>query len=193
MNAWTWSGSILAILAYFPLWRQILKKKVSQNFFTWILWCALDAITTVSILFQKGGFYLPATYTIGGLITVLCIIKAKNLASWTRFETFVLFLVFASMVVWYFSESKMAIIASTVANIIASLPQITDAWKKPREMPLLIYTTYFIGNILCTVGGKSWSVEERLYPAACVALCLTMVLFTARRFWQKPKIDILAA
>jgi uncharacterized membrane protein len=190
MNVYAWSGSILAILTYFPFWHQILKKKVSQNFITWMLWCILDVIAAVSIIFQRGNFFLPAAYTAGGLVVVLCIIKTGNRAFWSRFDTLVSFLVAVCMIIWYFSGDKMATVASGIAGVIAAFPQTRDAWKKPQEMPFLVYVSYLIANILSVAGGKNWSVEERFYSMACTALCAVMIIFTVRKFWQKPKTDI---
>ena len=39
MNALVWTGSILALLTYYPLWKQIKSGKAKQNFLTWALFC----------------------------------------------------------------------------------------------------------------------------------------------------------
>lgn len=188
MSVLSLAGSILAILIYFPLWNQIRTNRVRQNYLAWILWASLDTIAAATIIAQHGSFFLPLTYAVGGAITALFILRTGVRASWTWLETSTLCLVFTSMAIWYFSGSKVATIASTTAMNLAGIPQLIDAWKKPQEMPFGAYAGYFVANCLATAGGKTWSVEERFFPAAGVIFCLVIVLFSARKFWLKSKI-----
>lgn len=186
MNALIWAGSILALLTYYPLWKQIRSGEAKQNLLTWALWGILDAVVAATIIVQGGSFLLPVTYGVGSTITVYFIWKAGNKAEWTWFETMVATLTIVSMVVWYFSGGKMATIASTTAMVIAGIPQLIDAWKKPQDMPLLAYSSYFIANCLSTSGGKSWAVEERFYPVSAAIFCFLIVALATRKYWQEP-------
>ncbi|MEK9152401.1 MAG: hypothetical protein AAB692_03475 [Patescibacteria group bacterium] len=185
MSAFIWAGSILAILTYFPLWKQISAGEIKQNLLTWVLWGALDLVAAATIIVQNGSFLLPATYTIGSALTVLFIARTGNKTSWTWFESLVASLVVASMALWYASGDKVATIASTTAMLIAGVPQIIDAWKKPHEMPVLVYASYFAANCLSMAGGKSWSVEDRFYPATAAVFCLVLVALSGRKFLLK--------
>lgn len=185
MSGFTLAGSILALLIYFPLWKQIRSGEAKQNYLTWILWGLLDFIVAATIIVQHGNWLLPITYGFGSLITFYFILKAGEKASWTWFETMVVSLVIASMVIWYFSGSKIATIASTSAMLIAGIPQLIDTYKKPHEMPLLAYFGYFIANCLSTAGGKNWSIEERFYPTGAAIFCLLIALLSARKYLQK--------
>lgn len=187
MNVWILAGSVIAILTYFPLWKQIGSGKADQNFLTWALWGILDAVVAATIIVQVGNFLLPLVYAIGGLVTATFIFRSRNKTSWTWFETLVAFLTIASMVIWYFSGGKIATVASTTAMAIAGAPQFVDAWKKPRAMPLLAYFSFFIANCFSTVGGKSWTIEERFYPAVCVIICFLLVVLSARKYLLEPK------
>ena len=193
MNALVWTGSILAFLTYFPLWRGIRSGKIKQNLFTWSLWALLNSIVAATIIAQKGSFLLPVVYTIGGVITSFFIVRSKNKTSWTWFETVIALLVVISMGVWYFSGNEVATVASTVAMTIAGLPQLADAWKKPQDMPFLEFISYSIANGLSIAGGKNWSIGERFYPASSTIFCLLIVAFSARKFWQKKEPESLAA
>lgn len=185
MNTLLLAGSLLAIVTYFPLWKQIWCGEAKQNFFTWILWGVLDGLGAVAIVFQNGSYLLPVAYTIGSLITVLLILKSGEKPKLTWFEIMVFTLILLCMVVWYFSGSKVAIIAGSVAAFIATFPQFVDAWKKPDDMPFVVYLSYFVANCLSIAGGKCWSVEERLFPASGAFLCFIIVVLSARRFLPK--------
>ena len=186
MNALTLAGSALALLTYFPLWKQIRSGSVKQNLLTWALWSTLDAVIAGTIIVQKGSFLLPVVYALGGSMTVFFIARSRSKARWTWFESMVSFLVLASMVIWYVSGSKVATVASTVAMLIAGIPQIADAWKKPKDMPLMAYSSYFVANCLSTAGGKNWSIEERFYPVSAGAFCLLIPVLAAWRVFVRP-------
>jgi len=95
-------------------------------------------------------------------------------------------LVIACMVIWCLVNSRAATIASSSALLIAGIPQLVDAWKRPEEMPFLVYISYVLANGLSTAGGKNWSVEERFYPATATVLCfLFVIVIFIRKSWLK--------
>lgn len=188
MNAFIWAGSILALLTYYPLWKQIRSGEAKQNFLTWALWGALDFVVAATIVVQGGNFLLPVIYGVGSLVTVFFIWKSGDKATWTWFETMVAFLTIASMVIWYFSGGKIATIASTMAMLIAGIPQLIDAWEKPRDMPILVYFSYFIANCLSAAGGKGWAIQERFYPTSGAIFCLLIAALALRKLWVKPEL-----
>ncbi len=181
MNWFAKSGSILALVVYFPLWWQIRKHHVHQNKFTWVLWGALDLVVAATIIAQNGNWLLPVTYSVGSVITVWFIHKAGEHAKWTWFETLITVLVVVSMAVWFVSGSKIATIASTTAMLIGGFPQVKDAIRHPHKMPLAAYIGYLVANVLSTAGGTDWSIQERFYPVSAAAFCLLLVLLSARR------------
>lgn len=187
MNIYIFLGSLLAILTYFPLWKQIWSGEARQNIFTWTLWGVLDGAAFVAIMLQNGSYLLPLAYTVGSFITVILILRSKDKPNWTWFETMVSLLVLCTMGIWYFSGVRTAIIAGSMASVIATIPQLTDAWKAPQEMPLMVYLSYLIANCLSTMGGKCWSIEERFFPFTGALICFLMVAFSMRRFLPKRK------
>jgi hypothetical protein len=88
-----------------------------------------------------------------------------------------------SVIIWLLTTDAIATVASTSAMVIGGFPQLKDAWKKPREMPLAAYAAYAIANALCTAGGADWSIKERFYSAAATVFCAAIVALSARKFW----------
>lgn len=175
-----WAGGILAFLLYIPLIRGILKGEVKQSFATWTLWVLLDAIALVSTILEKGNFLLLVSYVIGGTLVTATLIHKKQF-KWTWFEWLTLALVIVCLVVWKVSGSKTAIVASTLAVFIAGVPQIVESWQKPDKQTALIYFGYIIANSLSLMAGKSWTIEERFYPAVCVILCTLIGIASLHR------------
>ncbi len=67
MNVLVLAGSTVAILTYFPLWKQISGGKVKQNLLTWVLWGALDLLVALTIVVQHGSWLLPTVYASGAV------------------------------------------------------------------------------------------------------------------------------
>ncbi len=184
MNSYQIVSAVLAVLLYLPLNYQILMGQVDQNLATWILWVALDVIAATSMYMhpEKGNWQLPAAYTVGGSITILCLLRS-SLFEWTYFETLVCVFIGIALVKWYFSGPRMATIISSLGMVVATLPQIKDAYLLPETMPFGVYIGYLIVNGLSVKGGKAWNVEERFYPSCCIFACMLILIFTAQKFF----------
>lgn len=85
------------------------------------------------------------------------------------------------VIVWWYDNPWLATVLSTTGVVLGGLPQLRDSWRRPKESPWLIYIGYTFVNVMSTVGGKGWTVEERLYPGACTILCGIIVLASMRR------------
>lgn len=184
MNIYTKLGVIVALLMYPPLAYKILKRRVEQNLAAFILWGLLDAVAALSLFVQGGNWFLPGAYVFGCITVVVSLLIVKTY-EWTIFETFVSLLVLACIVGWAVSGPRMATIMSTTGVMLAGAPQLVDAIKKPAQQPILEYLGFTIANVLSTMGGKSWTVEERLYPGACVVLCGAVLIACSRKYFLK--------
>lgn len=183
MNIYLFIASAIVIATHFPLWKQISGRKVNQNLLSFILWGTIDLLTGIEIIFERGNFVLAIIYAFGSFVTAVFIFNAKNKSKWTWFESLVVSLVFLSMAIWYFSGTRTAIIASTTAMFISGIPQLLDAYKKPREMPFLVYLSYLVANCFSVAGGKNWSVEEEFFSVVATILCFLIVICVFRKFW----------
>ena len=175
MNPFILIGTIIAILTYIPLCVKI-NRGLEQNFLTWILWAMLDGITFFSIIFWGGNFALPMAYTFGSSSVVVALLIKHQKKVWTWFEISVSILVFICVLVWIIAGAQMTTVAGTIAVTIAGFPLLVDTYKNPKSIPLPIYSSFFIANLLSTIGGKDWSIEERLYPASCTVYCFLVVV-----------------
>lgn len=182
MNTYQTVSVIVALLLYVPLCWQILSGRVTQNLATFVLWGSLDLIAGLSILVQGGNYQLPLAYVLGCILVVLSILKSKNYGKWTGYETMLSILVLFCTIAWAVSGPWFATIFSTAGVVIAGLPQLRDSWREPEKSPLAIYLGYTFVNVMSTMGGKAWTVEERLYPGSMVVLCFIIVLITMRKY-----------
>ncbi|MEN9639695.1 MAG: hypothetical protein RLZZ262_1564 [Bacteroidota bacterium] len=172
-------GALIALCLYPPMIRGILTGTIQQSLATWALWVSLDLIAMFSVIIQKGNWLILACYISGGSLVTLGLIYKKYF-KWTWFESLVLVMVVICLVVWWFSGSWMATIASTIAVVISGFPQVKDSWSNPDKKTGHIYLWYAVANALSFFGGKSWSIEDRFYPGMCVPLCVFIGIISFR-------------
>jgi hypothetical protein len=172
------AGGLLALLLFIPMITGILKDGAEgQSGATWLLWGVLDTVLTITIIQQRGNFLLPLGFAIGDIALVILLL-AKGRFQWGWFDTAVLVLVIACMVVWKFAGPKPATIASTLGVCIA-LPGLLAMWKQPQRKVGNVWAGYILANALSFFGGAAMTVEERFAPGMFAVCALAM--FAASR------------
>ncbi len=177
-------AGVIGMLAYAFLINGVMRLKVKQSFVSFLLWAMLDTIATVTTIFEGGNYWLPLSNALGGIIvSILLAIKKQISFSWVEALTAVLVII--CLIVWHFSGTKAGIISSSLAVVIASIPQMVETYETPSKTPTGVYIIFLTANIISFVAGKDWTIQERFYSGCTVFLCLVIVLFSIRNFKQK--------
>lgn len=143
---------------------------------------ALDAIALGSMIAQHSGNTLVLKCYITGGTLVWISLLLKRQFKWGKKEWGTLSLVIVCLVVWYFSGSYWATIASTIAVCISAYPQYVESRDADRD-PITgyIYAGYGVANTLFFLAGKDWSVEERFYAGMVIPLCVAIAWAALRK------------
>jgi hypothetical protein len=176
-------AGIIGIAAYLLLIAGIMKSKARQSFAAFLLWAMLDTIATITTVLKEGNYWLSLSNALGATIVAI-LLALKKQVSWTWIETTTAILVIICLNVWYFAGAKKGIIASSLAMVIASIPQMLDTYKTPKETPTIVYIIFLVANILSFIAGKEWTIEERFYPGCAVFLCSVIVLFSLKNIFK---------
>jgi hypothetical protein len=162
-------AGLIGIVAYAFVIFGILKSKAEQSFAAFLLWAMLDGIACITTLMEGGNFWLPLSNTIGSsVITILLIFKKQVFWSWIESMTAVL--VAICLAVWFTAGETAGILASSIAVVLASIPQMIETHHKPSALPKAAYFIFLTGNILSFFAGNDWSLKERFYPACSIFL-----------------------
>jgi len=180
------SGAI-GIVAYILLIAALLRTTTEQSFAAFLLWALLDLIATLTTILQHGNYWLPLSNALGSTVITLMLIYKKQV-SWSWVETLTALLVVVCLITWYTAGERAGIIASSLAVVIASIPQMVDTYKKPEATPTHIYLVFLLANIVSFIAGSAWSIEERFYPACSIFLCVVIVTFSLRRNTKHPEV-----
>ncbi|MBC7934715.1 MAG: hypothetical protein H7Y86_05060 [Rhizobacter sp.] len=176
-------AGIIGFITYCFLCFKILKSKAEQNFAAFLLWAILSIITTITVSIEEGNYWLSLGNVLGETAIAILLIVKKKIA-WKWIETLTALLVIICLVIWFFAGEKAAIVSSSLATIIASVPQMASTYKKPSQTPTGIYVSFLLANLLSLYAGKSWTIEERFYPASAVVICLVIAIFSIKAFYK---------
>jgi hypothetical protein len=173
-------AGIVGFCAYIPLIAGILRNTAKQSFAAFFLWALLDAIATGTTFLADGNYWLPFGNVVGSVVmTVLLIVKRQ--VSWSWIESMTALLVLICLGVWYTAGEEAGIIASSLAVVIASIPQMAETYKNPQSTPVFPYLIFLTANILSFLAGHSWTIEERFYAGCSIFLCAAIVGLAHRK------------
>ena len=173
------AGGIMALALFAPLIAGVFKDGgVGQSFSTWLLWAALDTTATLSIYQQRGNYLVVLGFALGGMMMTLALLYMGRFG-WGRFDTVILLLVIACLVVWGVGGAKLATIAATVGICIAGIPGLVALWREPDRKLGNIWGAYVLANGISYFGGTAMTVEERFAPG--VFAVQSLVLFAISR------------
>jgi hypothetical protein len=174
------SGGALALLMYVPLIVSAVRDKgVGHSFAMWALWAVLDCTVTISLVVQRGNFWLTAGFAAGSVVLALLLL-AQGRFAWGRLETAILLLVLVCLGVWKFSGPKLATVATTLAILVAGVPGMVALWRNPQPAIARIWAGFAVANLLGFFGGTDWSVEERFAPGLFALQTLVLVALGCR-------------
>lgn len=173
----------IGFITYCILFVKILRSKAAQNFVAFMLWAMLSIILTIAVVIEAGNFWLSLGNVLGETAIAVLLISKKQV-SWTLIEVFTSILVIVCLVIWFSVGEKAAIVATSLATLTASIPQMVSTYKKPSETPTGIYLAFVGANLLSLYAGRAWTIEERFYPATAVLICLLIALFSIRDFYK---------
>lgn len=163
-------AGIIAFSAYIPLTIGIVRNTARQSFAAFFLWGLLDSIAMVGAFLQEGNFWLAAS-NVAGTFTIAGLLLYKRQFEWSPTETITCFLVVVSLVIWYTAGNTGAIVSSSLAVVIAGIPQMAHTKREPAQTPIGVYLIWFAANIVSLAAGKAWTIDERFYAVCGLVLC----------------------
>jgi hypothetical protein len=173
-------AGIVGFCAYLPLIAGIIRDTARQSFAAFFLWALLDSIATITTFLQGGNYWLPFSNVVGSS-TIAALLVIKRQVAWSWIESMTAVLVMICLCIWYTAGEVPGIVASSLAVVIASIPQMAETYRHPQTTPVGAYVIFLAANILSFLAGRAWSIEERFYAGCSIFLCVVIVLLALRK------------
>ncbi|MGC3944885.1 MAG: hypothetical protein QM762_10280 [Chryseolinea sp.] len=163
-------AGIVGFCAYIPLTIGIVNERTRQSFAAFLLWGLIDGVAMVSSILQHGNFWL-ATSNVAGTFFIAGLLLYKGQFEWSKTETLTSVLVVVCLIVWYLSGNTGAIVASSLAVILAGIPQMLHTMRHPEHTPTAVYMIWLSANTISFFSARAWTIDEVFYASCSLLLC----------------------
>ncbi|MEJ1238587.1 hypothetical protein WBG78_10670 [Chryseolinea sp. T2] len=167
-------AGIVGFCAYIPLTIAILRGTARQSFAAFFLWGLLDAIAMISAILQNGNYWLAAS-NVAGAFFIAALLLYKKQFEWSPTETLTCLLVIVCLIIWYTSGNTGAIVASSVAVVMAGIPQMAHTMRQPQHTPVRVYLIWISANTISLFSARAWSIDEAFYAICGIVLCAVIL------------------
>lgn len=173
-------GGIFSAITIIAFAVYLATNNVSQNIASWIMWTILDTLILLSSLAAGNKKpWLAIGFTFGASLVTI-IILTKGMWHWGTVETISAIGAGIATICWLKLGPRSAIIASTIAMIVAGIPSIHDAWVQPNPVSWWLWGGVAFSCVLSCYGAKSWTIEERFLPCTSFFFNATMTFLVLR-------------
>lgn len=175
---------LLALIAYIPYIRDVLRRKTKPHVYSWFIWGFLSILIAL-LQFKKGagpGAYMTLfTGCISLLIFILAMRNGKKYI--TKLDTFTFVLALIASGIWLLADQPLAsMILLMVADVLGSIPTIRKSWHLPYEETLFLWAVSPVRHAISIGALTSYNAVTLLNPATWVILnSFFLVLLLTRR------------
>lgn len=177
---------VIGLVAFFPYFRDILRRRTKPHAFTWSVWSVIMSISFVASLSKGGGY---GAYAIGAT-AVAC--AATFVASLFRGEKDIarldemgLAAASVGILLWILTDSPLlAVIIVSLTDFAGFIPTFRKAYGKPWEETLSMYAMSGFSIALSIFALQSINPTTVIYPATVFAsnyAFITMVMLRRRK------------
>ena len=187
-NFWGFLSLFLALVQYIPYYRGIWTGRVRPHVFSWLIWVLPVAITFFAQTVKGGG----AGAWVSGFsalltLSVFCLSLKRGETSFTVMDWTTLGLAMAAILSWVVTQDPlMAVIFSSVANILGFVPTARKCMTKPYGESLTSYVASVVKWSCSLLALQSLSLTTIISPLGSIVAGTAFVVFVLMRRSQVP-------
>lgn len=171
-------AAVLALLAYIPYLRDLLKKKIQPHPYTWLLWSIVTGITLAGQLVSGAGVGALPT-AVSEVMTVCIFVFAlqfgfRNIA---KVDNYYLVVALLGLIPWAITRNPtISVIIAVGIDLVAFAPTIHKTWHKPDSESATLYAANAVKHIFGLMALQSYNIATVLHPAAMILANTPMTL-----------------
>ncbi len=181
-------AGVIGVTGYIFLITGIYRRGMEQSFAAFLLWGMLDTIAMITSIIEKGNFWLPTSNAIGASLVAILLVVKKGVV-WTWVESLTAVMVVICLIIWVTAGDLAGLVASSVAGVIASIPQMITTYRRPQTTPINAYIIFLAADLLSFFAGKSWTVTERFYAGNDLIISLVILIFSLKKL-SRPRPEL---
>lgn len=186
-NDWRFASACLSVLVTIPVYHYYYKAvrgaEEPTTMSAWLSWLLLDLAILAGMI--KSGAVVPqvVVYTIGTAWVFWGCYQRGFTLGWTRMDTGCLVVVVICAALLLFTKDAVAaIMLSTLACVVATIPMVGPLYRNPRKEPMLPWGLVSAGTFFALIALRKFDLENAFTPAVFLPLQLSMFVLTLRRY-----------
>lgn len=159
---------ILAVVAYVPYFRDIMKGKTKPHIYTWFVWGLVTSI--IFALQVKGGgdwgVYVTLSAAILSFVVLFLGLRNGN-KDIQKIDTVFLVVAFIALGFWVFAKQPIVSVVLLVAiDMLGFGPTVRKSWNNPYDETLFTWSINGFRHGLSIVALGHYNILTLLYPVA---------------------------
>ena len=177
---------LIALIGYFPYFRDIFLGKTKPHSFSWLIWAVLQGIAFFGQISDQAG----AGAWVTGIMGIVCfsvfvIALRKGETEITLLDKVSLCGAGIALLLWFFTGNPLlSILLVTLIDTFGFFPTYRKSYHTPREETLMMYFLCGTSWVISLLALENYSLVTLLYPAAGVFnnfLFVTMVMIRRKQ------------
>jgi hypothetical protein len=182
MKGWAAITAIgLTVPTYWIYFSKIRSRQAKPHPLSWAMLASLTMTAAVLQLTSKGAGWGVVPTFLAAVAGYTIAIWAKRLGytrSITRLDVVCVALAVVGWVIWITADQpKVAVIAISVASVLAFFPTIRKSWAAPYDEPWSKYAVSTVRYLASTLAVKDYMMVTVLYPGLWVGVNAFVVAF----------------
>lgn len=179
-------AALLALLAYIPYLRDLIRKKIQPHPYTWLLWSIVTGITLAGQLVSGAG--IGALPTVVSEVMTVCIFVFAlqfGFMNIKKIDNYYLVVALLGLIPWAITRNPtISVIIAVGIDLVAFAPTIRKTWHKPDSESATLYAANAVKHIFGLMALQSYNIATALHP---IAMILTNTPMALMILLKKPK------
>ncbi len=175
-------AALLSATGNIPYLRDTLRNKIQPHPYTWLMWSVVSGVS-VTGQFAKGGGVGSLPAAISELFTIVIFLASLRYGfrNIDKRDHYFLLVALAGLVPWAVTDDPTLSVAVVVGiDVIAFIPTLRKAWRKPDSESSLLYAMNVLRHILTLFALEAYNIATTLHSIAMIVTNTLMTGFLAR-------------
>ncbi len=171
-------GALIHLSSFLFYFWGIYKGQTKPHAFTWLVWGVLNAIALPAVVVSDAGAgaWVLGTNVLACLTIAFIGFRQKHV-EYDKYDWWALIGGLVGGILWWMTSNPLyAIILVSISDVIAIIPTLRKAYKKPYEENLPGFIVALPAYILAILATESLSVTTWLYPVSIIVIDVVLVL-----------------
>lgn len=178
-------AAFLALLAYIPYLRALIKKKIQPHPYTWLLWSIVTGITLAGQVASGAGVGALPT-AVSEVLTICIFVFALQFGfrHVKKIDNYYLAVALLGLIPWAITRNPtISVIIAVGIDLVAFAPTIRKTWRQPKSESPVLYAANTVKHLFGLLALQSYNITTVLHPAAMILTNAPMALMT---LFKKP-------